>query len=147
LDCDDSFSCDTSSEESDKSSICLFDTEVFVESQTKAKLSKTTETTDIVMELISQQSFNGNFAWGEALKVALKEDSQEKILARSPRKVSLENWLTILVITYLKLKKPDEKDLWELVVQKAKSFLEKEEPNVEKRRRLEKAAEEYIVNL
>jgi len=99
------------------------------------------------MNLVALQHFNGAFSWGEALATTLNAKSAEEVMQMGPEGTTEKVWLTILVITFLKKTKANEKDLWELVVQKAEQFLEKEVPDKSKRTLLYRTADFIIDEL
>ena len=83
---------------------------------------------DTMEDLINLQAANGHFEAGKAIEFfSGLTDSQ--INETSPAGVTLEDWCTALAIAIFEGKFAADKDLWELVVTKAKKFLALAHPN------------------
>ena len=76
---------------------------------------------DLLTDLVNLQSSSGLFGFGSSVEKALKMDSKT-ISDRNPdcKNVGDDVWLTVLVIKFIEMKFGQEKDLWELIVMKAK---------------------------
>ncbi len=77
---------------------------------------------DLMTQLIQLQKSSGEFQWGNAIEVAL-DMNQDQIKGANPE-VEEGVWVTILVICFLEKKMLEEKELWELVVDKAIKFIQ-----------------------
>jgi hypothetical protein len=79
---------------------------------------------DKLTSLIDLQCSDGHFKWGDGL-ARLTGKSQEDLAAKRPALAGSDDfWLTAIAIVLLEAMSA-EKDLWELVVQKARKFLAK----------------------
>jgi hypothetical protein len=79
---------------------------------------------DKLTSLIDLQCSDGHFKWGDGL-ARLTGKSQEDLAAKRPAFAGSDDlWLTAIAIVLLEAMSA-EKDLWELVVQKARKFLAK----------------------
>ena len=85
---------------------------------------KETDNGDIMNSIIDLQRSSGAFQWGSVLEKALKISKMDADKAAKDNG-GLEVWVTALIIVYFKLKMTASKDLWELVVEKATKFVEK----------------------
>ncbi len=81
---------------------------------------------DPLMAMITQQNFDGSFSWGPSLESTLGM-SEEKIRLAKPADDSLSEdvWLTAVVVAHLELRMAEQRDMWELVADKAYKFLKK----------------------
>ncbi len=77
-----------------------------------------------LMALIGLQRASGAFAWGDPLEKVLKL-KKEEALTKKPEGVLEEAWLTALAVTYMEATEEHEEDLWSLVVEKARRFVER----------------------
>ncbi|CAG7721881.1 unnamed protein product [Allacma fusca] len=90
----------------------------------------TSEPKDVLHEIISFQSFDGSFKWEDALIQSLgvvintvKQDAEKNGW-------DLNAWATALAVTFFSEKLVDQKDSWELVVNKATKWLKKSFPSL-----------------
>ncbi len=86
--------------------------------QANAGISSVQET---LTELLSLQRASGEFVWGPALERALGMTRAEA-LRMSSRSIPGEAWVTILALAFLQECMAGEKELWELVAEKASAF-------------------------
>ena len=119
------------------SSLCTdgADMEKFAESKKKKKIaadkSKETESEeDNLSALISLQGASGGFNWGPSLARALKKESASDVFNMAPAGLvdgaqKGQAWLTALAVAIFEVKMAGQKDLWELVADKAKKFVVK----------------------
>ena len=103
---------------------------------------------DKLHQIIMEQSSSGAFPWNVALARHLKivgADADKLQLPEGFSNVSNigEVWMTILVCVFLESKLAHEKDVWELVVEKAWAFVTNS-VDAEKVSQLRKAAEAAI---
>ena len=77
-----------------------------------------------MMALMSLQTASGHFKEDEMMGEIIGKPLDElKALAPDARPELMESWLTALVIAFLELKCPQEKNLWQMSVDKAKAVL------------------------
>jgi len=77
---------------------------------------------DKLTSLIDLQSSDGHFKWGEVITRCTGK-SKDELTSKRPSFVADDDiWLTAVVVALLEAM-TDEKDLWELVVQKARKYL------------------------
>ncbi|KAL8777663.1 MAG: hypothetical protein Q9213_007762 [Squamulea squamosa] len=101
----------------------------------KAKLPKLETDNDKVHAVIEMQDFEG---WWEQNAQLLE------IMGVSINGQQSKVWTTVLVMKWLDTKMTAEKDVWELVVEKAKSWLEDQGLGTEKLVEIEKEVVQYI---
>ena len=79
------------------------------------------------MELINLQRANGSFGWGPGLQEAAKmtKDEAKNKLVSGSLQMDEDIWVTALAVAILETKYASEKDLWNLVADKARAFLKK----------------------
>jgi vault protein inter-alpha-trypsin-like protein/VWA domain-containing protein len=82
---------------------------------------KTDQGSDVLYQLIAMQTFEGSWKWDDKFLALLKLDLK-KAVAQSP-KVDRQCLATALAIRYLETKLEDQKDSWELLVEKARDWL------------------------
>jgi hypothetical protein len=77
------------------------------------------------MDLIDLQGIRGVFKWGPAMQKMLGMGTREEVLAKGAEKGYKEEsiWLTALAVAVIETKFGDEKELWELLADKAIQFL------------------------
>ena len=73
-------------------------------------------------DLIGLQLANGSFQLGQSLMKILNKD-EESILKSCPQDVDVNVWVTTLSIVLIETRFSDDREMWELVVGKAKQFL------------------------
>lgn len=73
---------------------------------------------DPLEALIDLQLANGSFKYGSGFDV-----TEEELKKACPQSISHEAWITAYVIGLLAKKFANQKDLWELVANKAKNFV------------------------
>ena len=88
-----------------------------------ANVSKKVEE-DKLTTLIDLQSSDGHFRWDDAVAGYLGSTKDELMSKRADAAISDDIWITAVLIAMLESMAAD-KDLWELVVLKAKKFLAK----------------------
>lgn len=79
---------------------------------------------DLLLDLTSLQKASGEFHWGPAAERALgmtRDEASGKVPRES--EVDWECWLTVLVVVYLEERMAGDKELWELVAEKASRFI------------------------
>lgn len=81
------------------------------------------QSVDSLTEIIHLQSAGGMFKWGPPLETAFKKSATEALAAGAQGNVAESVWITALVVAYLEGKMVEQRDLWDLVVAKAKSYL------------------------
>ena len=83
---------------------------------------------DLLTSLIRLQAASGGFNWGQAFEDALKVTSEAEALKLAPTWLGQDQgqaWLAALAVAFLEARMQAEKDLWELVVIKAKKYVGK----------------------
>ncbi len=97
---------------------------------------------DLLMEIISLQKTSGAFRWGQALEEATGFAGEEEARGGMPERCpSFECWWTALALAALETRMKEGRELWGLVADKARGFLEAEMAGKEERQALlEKAA-------
>ena len=113
-----------------------------------------TVTSPDVGDIISLQLSSGVFQWGQVLSQALRRTWTEVEAGRTAvdgveQAASVEEWVTALVVVLLEKNYPKDKELWELVVGKAKTWLRaaasvSEAGNEEKYQKLVDKALEFV---
>ena len=94
--------------------------------------------------IIDLQGSSGMFKWGKVLETCLG-GTEVEVAGKCESGLDQNLWLTALVIAYLEIQMMSKKDLWELVVQKARKYLKKSSgSNESKMEKLGQAAERYI---
>ena len=88
-----------------------------------ANVSKKVEE-DKLTTLIDLQSSDGHFRWDDAVAGYLGSTKAELMSKRADAAISDDIWITAVLIAMLE-SMAEDKDLWELVVLKAKKFLAK----------------------
>ncbi|KAM0265332.1 hypothetical protein ACHAQJ_000172 [Trichoderma viride] len=81
--------------------------------------------TDVLSSLLALQTFAGNWQWNPRLESILgikMQDATEKIQLPGQNQY-LDVLATVCAVVFLKMKLADEKDVWELIVQKAEDWL------------------------
>ena len=77
-----------------------------------------------VLHFASLQNAAGAFKQSNAAVELIGEDKVEIFKKQcETRNISLENWWTALIIAFIEINFPDEKDTWELFIQKASDWL------------------------
>ena len=80
---------------------------------------------DKLSQLVRLQAADGHFIWNDVIAKSCGM-TQHKLMAASPSYAKVEEvWITGLVVAMLE-QMPELKDLWELVVRKARKYLEKQ---------------------
>ncbi len=96
-----------------------------------------------LMALIGLQRASGAFAWGDPLEMVLKM-KKEEALARKLEGMPEEAWLTALAVTYVEATEEHEEDLWSLVVEKARRFVERNVTEEGERKRMWEEAKKTV---
>ena len=97
--------------------------------RSKRKESKISTKTlhDKMMALMTLQSASGHFTEhqmiGDIVGKPLKYLKAEVLRFGDSKPETMKSWLTAVVIAFLELKCQDEKDLWEMSVEKAKTVV------------------------
>lgn len=78
---------------------------------------------DLLGEIIALQTFEGWWKLDDGL-LKILELSRIEAEKHLPGNVSLEMWATVLAICFLEGKLSDQKDAWELVVEKARGWFD-----------------------
>ncbi len=99
-----------------------------------------------LMALIGLQKASGAFTWGEPLEKVL-EMKKEEALARKPEGTSEEAWLTALAVAHIEGTEEQEEDLWSLVVEKARRFVERIIVKEEERKRMWEAVKKLFAEV
>ncbi len=99
-----------------------------------------------LMALIGLQRASGAFTWGEPLEKVLKMNKEEA-LARKPEGMSEEAWLTALAVAHIEGTEEQEEDLWSLVVDKARRFVERIIVKEEERKRMWEAVKKLFAEV
>ena len=94
-------------------------------------------------ELVCLQSTSGEFRWGAAIE-ALLGMRRAETEAKRPRGATEGAWLTALALAALAARMAGERELWELVAEKAERFVEKEAGGAKEAAELREAAEKAI---
>merc|ERR1719471_2484386 len=106
-------------EESDNDmSFTLFDSTDSRSRSRSRSASPQPKSKDPLEALIDLQLANGSFKYGSGLGI-----SEEELKKSCPESISNEVWITAIVIGLLAKKFAKDKDLWELVANKAKNFV------------------------
>ena len=141
-----SFSLDAEAEEMDDCADaadevgmdCFLSSDGVREEPEKRAKAKPAKEEDKLTSLIDLQCSDGHFKWGNGL-ARLTGKSREDLAAKRPSLVESDDlWLTAIAIVLLEAMSAD-KDLWELVVQKARKFLAKTIKNEDIEKLLEAA--------
>ena len=118
-------------------------------SRERGQCEATTGTKDKMTEVISLQKSNGMFDvsrehWaGSVLETYL--GSYIDVKSNCPSGIKMHLWITALSMKILEVKMEDKKDLWDLVMQKSKKFLNAEVNKVnEKYENLMNQAEKFV---
>ena len=77
---------------------------------------------DKLSQLVRLQAADGHFIWSDVI-AKFCGMSQQKLMAASPSNATEEVWITGLVVAMLE-QMVELRDLWELVVRKARKYLE-----------------------
>lgn len=81
--------------------------------------------------VIGLQSAKGFFSWGSAMEVLIQK-SKEDVMKAQPKEIaSAREWITIVALALIQTMFANDKDLWELVVEKSLKVLKKENPEVD----------------
>ena len=77
-----------------------------------------------MMALMVLQTASGHFTEDKKIGVIIGKPLKD-LKARVPdsKPESMKSWITSIVIAFLELRCPDEKDLWEMSVEKARSVV------------------------
>ena len=94
-------------------------------------------------ELVCLQSTSGEFRWGAAIE-ALLGMRRAETEAKRPRGATEGAWLTALALAALAARMAGERELWELVAEKAERFVEKEAGGAKEAAELREEAEKAI---
>ena len=73
-------------------------------------------------ELIDLQLANGTFKMGKSIETLL-DIKEEDIKKKCPQGVEMDVWITALCIVLIETKFKESKDLWELVISKARKSI------------------------
>ena len=84
-------------------------------------IQKSEETNDPVQRLIAIQTFEGFWEFDVALLNVIGIFSNKH---KVPEDLHLRLWATILAVTFLEKKMPEQEEVWEMVATKAKGWLE-----------------------
>ena len=91
---------------------------------------------DFLTDLVSLQGARGNFRWGLGLSKALNGKKEKDLLALKPENASDAVWISAVAAKVLEKllggKSSEEKQTWDLVLQKAKNFIKAELKNDQK---------------
>ena len=85
---------------------------------------------DSLENIIHQQSADGSFKFGQVFEDLIGLDFEE-IQAKCPQNIEMKIWITAISVTLLEKKFAADKNLWELIVNKAKKYLKKHTKNTE----------------
>ena len=77
---------------------------------------------DKLSQLVRLQAADGHFSWSDVI-AKFCGMTQQKLMAASPSNATKEVWITGLVVAMLE-QMTELRDLWELVVRKARKYLE-----------------------
>ena len=77
---------------------------------------------DKLSQLVRLQAADGHFIWSDVI-AKFCGMTQQKLMAASPSNATKEVWITGLVVAMLE-QMTELRDLWELVVRKARKYLE-----------------------
>lgn len=94
-----------------------------VRSKSSGKSSAKKKKTDLDI-IIDQQGSGGEFRWSKEFEKVLGIKKNE-LDANRMEGIDKEAWLTAVIVVYLEQKMLAEKDLWELMVQKARKCVMK----------------------
>ena len=115
---------------------------LFLRKEKSSDLEVTTAKTEVQLSsLINLQAADGHFNWGDVFLSCLGK-SQSDIVSACPKYTKKDCWITALAIVVLE-NLVDQKDLWELVVLKAKKFIAKQMKDGEKEK-LMNAANHFV---
>ena len=79
---------------------------------------------DSLTNLINLQMANGSFKFGQAFQALIGKTEVEIIERRATENEDQTTWLTALAIVLLEMKFPNDNEIWELVVKKAKKYIQ-----------------------
>ncbi|TRY77470.1 hypothetical protein TCAL_10676 [Tigriopus californicus] len=99
----------------------------------------TTKTSSSIEGVIGLQNAKGMFSWGPAMET-LTQKSQDEVMKAKPVEVaSSQAWITIVAVALIQKQFANDKDLWELVVEKSLKILKKQCPEVDIQAAIQKA--------
>ena len=81
-------------------------------------------TFDFLTNLINLQMANGSFKFGQAFQALIGKTEVEIIGRYATENEDQTTWLTALAIILLEMKFPNDNKIWELVVKKAKKYIQ-----------------------
>ena len=84
----------------------------------KAPLNKK----DTLTELINLQTANGSFKYGKAIQDLIGM-TENQIIEKIQESEADGVWITAVALAILEKKFPEDKELWELIAKKAKTFI------------------------
>ena len=90
--------------------------------------------------IVDLQSAGGAFSWGPVLERALKKTLKEAMAAKPTKDLQDKVWITALVVALFKETMAKDRDVWELVADKAEAFLKREVGEEKRKEVLKKAA-------
>ena len=79
---------------------------------------------DSLTNLINLQMANGSFKFGQAFQALIGKTEVEIIERCAMENEDQTTWLTALAIVLLEMKFPNDNEIWELVVKKAKKYIQ-----------------------
>ena len=79
---------------------------------------------DSLTNLINLQMANGSFKFGQAFQALIRKTEVEIIERCATENEDQTTWLTVLAIVLLEMKFPNDNEIWELVVKKAKKYIQ-----------------------
>ena len=79
---------------------------------------------DSLTNLINLQMANGSFKFGQAFQALIGKTEVEIIGRYAMENEDQTTWLTALAIVLLEMKFPNDNEIWELVVKKAKKYIQ-----------------------
>ena len=100
---------------------------------------------DLMFAIIDLQKAAGSFKWGKGLETLLGISEKEMKTKAKENQIDLEDWITAVCIAYLE-SQVDAKDMWELVVDKAKSHLKNKISDESLLKKVTEAAKKEITN-
>ena len=90
---------------------------------TKGKESEPCRTLhEKMMELMTLQTASGHFAENKRIGDIIGKPIED-LKALAPKPESVESWITAIVVAFLELRCLDEKDLWQMSVNKARATI------------------------
>ena len=97
------------------------------EKKSKGKAPPEKTAMEKILALTSLQTAAGNFVFGEDIEAIMGKGYTNFKQKSTELKFETNKWLTALIVAFLEENFQKEKDVWELIVDKARSFLQNDD--------------------